>query len=71
MVQILQFIPKEFSTFGKAAASLPIPGLVDKLGDVKIKKVATECLSSFAESVGLGFVLSEGSIPMLIISAEL
>ena len=32
--------------------------MVEKLGDMKLKKVAGECLSSIAESVSINFILS-------------
>ena len=35
---------------------------VERLGDVKVKKVASDCLSSFAESISLQFILSQSKL---------
>jgi cytoskeleton-associated protein 5 len=41
------------------AASLIIPLLSEKLGDIKVKKAAGECLGMLAEATTLGFVLGQ------------
>lgn len=66
MVNIIEHLACDAS-FDLAAASLCIPGessmfvdilgLVDKLGDIKVKKAAGACLSKIAESTSLRFVL--------------
>ncbi|KAJ3412335.1 Microtubule-associated protein, microtubule dynamics during spindle orientation [Chytridiales sp. JEL 0842] len=43
----------------RAAASIAVAGLAEKLGDMKVKKVAGECLEAMSESVSLQFVLSQ------------
>jgi len=34
--------------------------LAEKLGDIKLKKPAGECLTSFAEKTSIQFVLAQG-----------
>ncbi|KAI3638976.1 hypothetical protein MIR68_003474 [Amoeboaphelidium protococcarum] len=41
-----------------AAASLCVPLLYDKIGDIKLQKVSVEALNSIMEQCGCGFVLS-------------
>ena len=59
LMSILQYIAENWSTFDRASASLAIPGLLEKLGDIKQKKQAGDCLNAFAEKVTLAFVLSQ------------
>lgn len=47
-------------SFGKSSAAQAIGQLSDKLGDIKLKKPASDALLAFAEKTSLGFVLSEG-----------
>eukprot|EP00842_Homolaphlyctis_polyrhiza_P000842 jgi/Hompol1/1759/HPOL_000015-RA len=47
------------ASFTKATASLLIPGCLDKLSDMKVKKIAGECLSACAEKISFEFVLSQ------------
>ncbi|KAI3637761.1 hypothetical protein MIR68_004410 [Amoeboaphelidium protococcarum] len=42
----------------RAAASLCVPLLYDKIGDIKLQKVSVEALNSIMEQCGCGFVLS-------------
>lgn len=58
MINILAYLAKA-PKFNKGTGSLLVPGLVDKLGDVKLKKVASDCLTSIAEGLSLQFVLSQ------------
>ncbi|KAI9347159.1 hypothetical protein DFJ73DRAFT_836828 [Zopfochytrium polystomum] len=51
-------------SFTKAAATVATPVLVDKLGDAKLKKVASDCLFAFAEAVSFGFVLTLAYEPL-------
>jgi hypothetical protein len=37
-------------------------GLTEKLGDIKLKKHAGDCLVAFAENTSLQFVLTQGKI---------
>lgn len=48
------------STFSRGSAALAIPHLAEKLGDVKLKKPASDLLLLFAEKTSLSFVLSQG-----------
>nr|KAJ3421325.1 Microtubule-associated protein, microtubule dynamics during spindle orientation [Polyrhizophydium stewartii] len=50
-------------SFSKGPASLLIPGCVEKLGDMKVKKVSGECLSGCAETISFEFVLSQAYEP--------
>jgi cytoskeleton-associated protein 5 len=50
------------SSFGRSSAALAIGPLSDKLGDLKLKKPATEALGAFAERTSLGFVLAQGKL---------
>ncbi|TPX36658.1 hypothetical protein SmJEL517_g01345 [Synchytrium microbalum] len=59
MVKTVGTLAKDNANFGRGSASLAIPGLVEKLSDVKIKKLATEALTSIAASTSLQFVLHE------------
>ncbi|CAE6505293.1 unnamed protein product [Rhizoctonia solani] len=51
-------------TFSKGSAALAIPNLVEKLGDMKLKKPAGDLLSTFAEKTSLSFVLSQAYDPI-------
>ena len=57
MVNVFGNIALKASTFAKPTASVIVPGLVDKLGDVKVKKSAGECLIVISEVISLGYVL--------------
>jgi cytoskeleton-associated protein 5 len=48
-------------SFGRGSAALAIPHLVEKLGDIKLKKPVGDILLLFAEKASLSFVLSQGS----------
>ncbi|KAJ3195013.1 Microtubule-associated protein, microtubule dynamics during spindle orientation [Irineochytrium annulatum] len=58
MINMFILVSKS-QTFKRGSASLLVAGVGDKLGDMKVKKVAAECLTSFAEAVTLQYVLSE------------
>ncbi|KAJ3318505.1 Cytoskeleton associated protein 5 [Boothiomyces sp. JEL0866] len=47
------------ATFDKASGILLVPGLVEKLGDMKIKKVAANCLDEISTKISLNAVLEE------------
>ncbi|KAJ1982689.1 hypothetical protein H4R34_001626 [Dimargaris verticillata] len=56
--QLIQFLAQEVPSFGPATAALATPLVVEKIGDLKLKKSAGEALESMAEKVTLGFVLA-------------
>jgi cytoskeleton-associated protein 5 len=60
-------------SFSRAAASLVIGPLSDKLGDLKLKKPSGDALTAFAEKTSLAFVLAQGQLgqPCPCISADL
>ncbi|KAG0164625.1 Microtubule-associated protein, microtubule dynamics during spindle orientation [Apophysomyces sp. BC1034] len=55
---VMQLLASKCTNFSKACAAIGIPGLVEKLGDIKLKKAAGECLVAFAEKTSLQFVFS-------------
>ncbi|KAJ3118323.1 Microtubule-associated protein, microtubule dynamics during spindle orientation [Phlyctochytrium bullatum] len=58
LVNVLMAVAK-CPSFTKGVASLAAPGLCDKISDMKVKKVASECLTVFAEAASFQFVLSQ------------
>lgn len=68
-VNILQHLADNVPSFGKPSVALAVPGLVDKLGDMKVKKVASDCMCSFAQSTSLQFVLSQAYAPLKILKS--
>lgn len=50
----------KFPSFGKPTAALCIPILVEKLGDIKLKKSAGDTLTAFSEKISLQFILGQG-----------
>ncbi|KAG0305228.1 Microtubule-associated protein, microtubule dynamics during spindle orientation [Dissophora globulifera] len=61
---ILQLQAQKLPSFSKACAALSIPAMIDKMGDIKLKKAAGECLTSYAEALSLQFVLSQSYDPL-------
>ncbi|KAI8601375.1 armadillo-type protein, partial [Dissophora ornata] len=61
---ILQLQAQKLSSFSKACAALSIPAMIDKMGDIKLKKAAGECLTAYAEALSLQFVLSQSYDPL-------
>jgi len=57
---VMALLAQKSPTFGKSSAAQAIGPLTDKLGDLKLKKPASEALIVFAEKTSLGFVLSQG-----------
>ncbi|KAJ3032355.1 Microtubule-associated protein, microtubule dynamics during spindle orientation, partial [Rhizophlyctis rosea] len=55
---VVQHLAKEVPSFNKAAASIVVPGLAEKLGDMKVKKAAGDCLTAVAETTSLQYVLA-------------
>lgn len=60
MINCFSALARNSSSFDRACVSLLAGGLADKLGDIKVKKVAGECLGFLAEATSLGLVLSQG-----------
>ncbi|CAO3595984.1 unnamed protein product [Absidia cylindrospora] len=56
---VMQLLAVNCPSFSRSCAALGIPGIVEKLGDAKLKKPAGECLEAFAETTSLQFVLSQ------------
>ncbi|CAG8557067.1 17160_t:CDS:10, partial [Dentiscutata erythropus] len=61
---IMELIASKIPSFGKPAAALAIPVLLEKLGDIKLKKSAGETLTAFAEKTSLQFVLGQSYEPL-------
>ena len=57
---ILIILAERCPSFGRSCAALSIPHLSEKLGDVKLKKPASDALGVFAEKTSLQFVLNIG-----------
>ena len=57
---ILVILAERCPSFGRSCAALSIPHLSEKLGDVKLKKPASDALGVFAEKTSLQFVLNIG-----------
>lgn len=60
---IFQSLAELREAFDRAAAALSIPWLSDKLGDIKLKKPASDALTAYAERSSLQFVLAQGTFP--------
>ncbi|KAI8334829.1 armadillo-type protein [Chlamydoabsidia padenii] len=56
---VMQLLATTCPSFTRSCAAIGIPGMVEKLGDIKLKKPAGECLVAFAEKTSLQFVLSQ------------
>lgn len=65
MFGVLQLLAEESPSFAKSSSALTIAPLTDKLGDIKLKKPATDALMTYAEKSSLQFVLSQGEILFL------
>lgn len=57
---ILVTLAERCPSFGRSCAALSIPHLMEKLGDAKLKKPASDALGTFAEKTSLQFVLNLG-----------
>ncbi|KAG0237016.1 Microtubule-associated protein, microtubule dynamics during spindle orientation [Actinomortierella wolfii] len=64
MYGIFQLLAEKSSTFSKGCAALTVPAMIDKMGDIKLKKPAAECLTAYAEALSLSFVLSQAYEPL-------
>ncbi len=58
---VFQLLAERSSTFGRPSAALTIGHMVEKLGDMKLKKPAGEALMMFVEKTSLNFVLGQGT----------
>ncbi|KAG9290927.1 hypothetical protein G9A89_011077 [Geosiphon pyriformis] len=61
---IMELLAERIPSFTKSAAALAIPILIEKLGDIKLKKSAGDCLTRFAEKSSLQFLLSQAYEPL-------
>ncbi|KAF9924030.1 Microtubule-associated protein, microtubule dynamics during spindle orientation [Linnemannia zychae] len=61
---ILQLQSQKLPSFSKGCAALTIPAMIDKMGDIKLKKAAGDCLTAYAEALSLQFVLSQSYDPL-------
>ncbi|KAI8994916.1 armadillo-type protein [Pilobolus umbonatus] len=59
MFYVIQILATQCPKFTKACGALCIPAMVEKLGDIKLKKPANECLVAISEKISLQFVLSQ------------
>ncbi|CAO3629819.1 unnamed protein product [Cunninghamella blakesleeana] len=59
LYSVMQLLATICPSFTRSCAAIGIPGLVEKLGDIKLKKPAGECLEIFAEKTSLQFILSQ------------
>ncbi|KAI7849124.1 armadillo-type protein [Circinella umbellata] len=55
----MQLLAEKCPNFSKACVAIAVQVLVEKLGDIKLKKPAGECLVVFAEKTSLQFVFSQ------------
>ncbi|KAI9254442.1 armadillo-type protein [Phascolomyces articulosus] len=55
----MQLLAEKCPNFTKACVAIAVQVLVEKLGDIKLKKAAGECLVVFAEKTSLQFVFSQ------------
>jgi cytoskeleton-associated protein 5 len=62
---ILVILAERCPSFGRSCAALSIPHLSEKLGDVKLKKPASDALGVFAEKTSLQFVLNIGMFSLV------
>jgi cytoskeleton-associated protein 5 len=63
---ILVILAERCPSFGRSCAALSIPHLLEKLGDAKLKKPASDALGAFAEKTSLQFVLNIGIFSLVV-----
>ena len=56
---VLSVLAERSPTFSKACVALATPHLIEKLGDIKLKKPAGDALLVFAEKTSLSFIFSQ------------
>ncbi|ORY06720.1 ARM repeat-containing protein [Basidiobolus meristosporus CBS 931.73] len=59
MYGVIQVLCEKSSTFSRGCGALVVPGLAEKLGDIKLRKPSGDCLTSIAEQFSLQFVLHQ------------
>ncbi|KAI7908148.1 armadillo-type protein [Cokeromyces recurvatus] len=59
MFSAIQTLSVKCPSFNKACGALCIPVMVEKLGDIKLKKPAGDCLVTIAEKTSVQFVFSQ------------
>lgn len=53
---LCQYIAKTMRSFSKRSAFYALDGLVDKIGDIKLKEASKETLTTFAEVISLNYI---------------
>ncbi|KAF8077979.1 microtubule associated protein [Lyophyllum atratum] len=61
---ILALLVEKCPSFGRSCAALCVGHLIEKLGDMKLKKPAGETLLAFSEKTSLQFVLNQSYEPL-------
>ncbi|KAI0046098.1 ARM repeat-containing protein [Auriscalpium vulgare] len=69
LYNILVILTERCPSFGRSCPALCVPHLSEKLGDMKLKKPASETLIAFAERTSLQFVLHQAYDSMAKIKA--
>ena len=69
MISVFNAVANPSRKFDRGCALLLTAGLVEKLGDLKIKKAATACLESIISCVSLQVVISESFAPIKAMKA--
>lgn len=64
MFGVIQILATRQSKFTAGCAALSIPSLVDKLGDMKLKKASSDALDAIIDCTSLNFVLGQ-SCPLI------
>ncbi|KAJ3021312.1 Microtubule-associated protein, microtubule dynamics during spindle orientation [Thoreauomyces humboldtii] len=64
MINVFQYLAKEYPKYNTACGALVIPALVEKLGDMKVKRSAGDCLTTISEKLSFQFVLAQAYDPM-------
>ncbi|KAI9009704.1 armadillo-type protein [Gaertneriomyces semiglobifer] len=57
LLQTFQFLAAEVPRFDRSAGTIITPPIAEKLGDMKVKRVAGDCMTAIAEKLSLQFVL--------------
>ena len=60
MILVLQQVAQQ-RPFNREAVSIVVPGLVDKLGDAKLRQSCADLLMTLSEQTYCGFVLHCGT----------
>jgi cytoskeleton-associated protein 5 len=65
LFNVFTLLAEKSEDFNKASASYAIPSLIEKQGDLKLRKAATDALTAFAEKTSVQFVLSQSELSEL------